>query len=103
MGVKHFDQVSFESEVVNGKGTALVDFWAPWCGPCRMLGPIIEQLADDLEGRVLVGKVDVDEQSDIAMRYGVMTIPTVILFRDGVEVKRTVGAQPKEKLLNFIK
>jgi thioredoxin 1 len=103
LGVKHFDQVSFESEIINGKGKALVDFWAPWCGPCRILGPVIEQLADELDGSLVVGKVDVDEQSNIAARYGVMTIPTVILFNTGVEVKRTVGAQPKERLLEFVK
>ncbi len=77
-------------EKVKG-GLALVDFWAEWCTPCKMAGPVIEDLAEEYAGKVLVGKVDVDAEPEVAGKYGVMSIPTVILFKDGVEVGRQVG------------
>ena len=80
------------------KGVTLVDFWATWCGPCRMIAPIIDQLADDNAGKAVVGKVDVDENPSIAQRYKVMTIPTMIVFKDGEEISRVVGARPKQGL-----
>ena len=85
------------------KKTFLADFYATWCGPCKMLGPVIEQLADELEGKIPVGKLDVDECREVAMEYGVMSIPTVIYFKNGLEVKRFVGVQTKEKLLEAAK
>ena len=94
MSVKHFTRETFEKEL-NGGALMLVDFWAEWCGPCRMLGPVIEGLADEYEGRAVIGKVNVDEEGELAMRYGVMNIPTVILFKNGREIDRKVGVMPE--------
>ena len=88
------DSGNFDRTIANGK--SLVDFWAGWCMPCKMVAPVIEELAADFEGSVTVAKVDVDANNDIASRYGVMSIPTVIVFVDGAETKRFVGVQPKE-------
>ena len=93
MSLKHFTRETFEKEL-NGGALMLVDFWAEWCGPCRMLGPVIEGLADEYEGRAVIGKVNVDEEGELAMRYGVMNIPTVILFKNGRELARKVGVMP---------
>ena len=93
---------NFETEVGVREGKVLLDFWASWCGPCQMLGPVIEQVADELDGKVLVGKVNVDDNRDLATRFGVMSIPTVIVFKNGLEVNRAVGVQPKAKLLQMI-
>lgn len=82
-------------EDVTREGFVLVDFWAPWCGPCRLVGPVVEQLADDYEGRVQVGKLNVDDNPQTAMKFRVMSIPTVILFKDGQPVETMVGAAPK--------
>ena len=91
--VKHLSGAEFD-QFVGEKKLALIDFWATWCGPCRMVGPVIEQLGSEYEGRVNVGKVDVDEQNELAMRFGVMSIPTVVLLENGKEVERLVGAMP---------
>ena len=93
MALLHFDQKSFDAALAEGK-LMMVDFWANWCMPCRMLGPVIEQLAQDYEGKAVIGKVDVDEEQELAIRYGVMSIPTVIFFKDGKEIDRKVGVQP---------
>ena len=102
MSVKHFSNDTFQSEVLQGSGPILVDFLAPWCGPCKMLGPVIDGLADELSGKAVVGKVNIDDEPDLAAKYGVVTIPTIILFKDGQEVNRLVGVQSKLTLTQMV-
>ena len=90
---KHLNSVDFD-EVVKANPVVLVDFWAEWCGPCKMLSPAIEELSARYEGRALVAKVNVDESPDLARRFGVMSIPTVVILKDGAEVERKVGLMP---------
>ncbi|UKB85139.1 thioredoxin [Chryseobacterium sp. MEBOG06] len=87
---------SFQDTVLKSDKPVLVDFWAVWCGPCRTLGPIIEEVASDFEGRAVVGKVDVDNNQEISMQYGIRNIPTVLIFKNGEVVDKLVGVTPKE-------
>lgn len=102
MATQHFTTESFEEQVLGNDGIAIVDFWADWCGPCKMLGPTIDELAEELDGKALVGKVNIDELGDIASRFGVMTIPTVIYFKGGEEANRLVGYLPKQRYLDTL-
>ena len=92
---------NFEKEVLKSEKTVLVDFYADWCGPCNAMAPVIEELAKELEGKVKVGKINVDENPDIAVEYNVMSIPTLIVFKNGKEEKRLVGLRNKEELINL--
>lgn len=94
-------QENFDA-VISGGQLVVVDFWATWCGPCRMVAPVIEGLADRFAGKAVVGKVDVDEQPRLAERYGVMSIPTVVFLKNGQEVRRMVGAMPEQAYLDVI-
>ena len=90
---------NFEKEVLNSEKPVLVDFYADWCGPCNAMAPIVEELATELNEKAKVGKINVDENSDIAVKYNVMSIPTFIIFKNGKEEKRFVGVRDKEELL----
>ncbi len=98
----HVTDSTFDTQVLKSDIPVLTDFWAEWCGPCKMIAPILEEIAEDYDGQIKIAKVDVDENNQIAMRLGVQSIPTVILFKNGQAVERLVGAMPKERLLSRI-
>lgn len=102
MSVQHFTKDTLQASVLESTGVVLVDFWAQWCGPCQMLGPVIEQLGSEMDGKAVVGKVDIDEQPELRDQYGIMSIPTLIVFKDGKEVSRVLGVQPKQALVQMI-
>ena len=92
----------FDAQVLQSDVPVLIDFWAEWCGPCKMIGPSIEQLAQDYTGKAKVYKVDVDREGDLAQRYGIMSIPALLVFKGGKEVDRMVGAAPKQQIAALI-
>ncbi len=94
--IVQFNDDNFEAEVLNSETPVLVDFWAEWCGPCRMLAPTIDELAEEYKGKVKVGKLDTEVGRNVAMRFGISSIPTVILFKKGQMVNRLIGLRPKK-------
>ncbi len=93
--VKTLTDATFDDEVKNSATPMIVDFWAPWCGPCRMVGPVIDQIAEEHSEKVSIGKLNVDENPGTAGKYGIMSIPTIILFKDGEPAKKVIGARSK--------
>ncbi|MCB9203036.1 MAG: thioredoxin [Flavobacteriales bacterium] len=97
-----FTDNNFNEQVVKSDKPVLVDFWAAWCGPCRMVAPVVEELAKEYDGKALVGKVDVDNNQDVSVEYGIRNIPTILFFKGGQVVDKVVGVVPKEKLAEKI-
>ena len=101
MALIHFSQEGFDKALAQ-PGLLVVDFWADWCGPCKMLGPVIEQLAGDYDGKAVVGKINVDDEPELAQRYGIMSIPTVMFFKDGKEIDKKIGVMPPQEFVKVI-
>tara|TARA_X000001036_G_scaffold43070_1_gene34480 strand:- start:338 stop:664 length:327 start_codon:yes stop_codon:yes gene_type:complete len=100
--VIEFNDQNFDSEVLESKAPVLVDFWAVWCGPCKAIAPIIEEIANDFNGKVSVGKVDVDNNNQVAMKYGIRSIPTLLLFNNGEVVDQVIGNVGKESIESML-
>lgn len=98
--MNNLSETTFKEEVLNDNGIVLVDFWAPWCGPCRMVGPVLEEIAREQSGKVKIAKVNIDEHPDLAETYNVMSIPTMLIFKKGQLVEGFVGAMPKQAIYN---
>ena len=101
MSVINIKKNNFQNEVLNSEMPVLLDFWAPWCGPCRMVSPIVDEIADE-RGDIKVGKVNVDEQPELAAQFGVMSIPTLVVMKGGKVVNQMVGARPKNQILAML-
>ena len=99
--IKHITDASFNEEIKKGM-PVVIDFWAPWCGPCKMLGPVLEEVGVELEGKVKVAKINVDENEITAERYGVSSIPTILIFKEGKVVDKMVGFKPKNAIISWI-
>lgn len=103
MSVITLNKNNFEDEVLKSEKLVLIDFWASWCGPCRMMSPVIDEIAEEMGDSIKVGKINIDEEKDLAIKYDVMSIPTFIVFKNGNEVGRSVGVQDKEEIKNMLK
>ena len=102
MATVKIDSANFESDVLNAATPVVVDFWAEWCGPCKAIGPSLEEISDEMADKVTIAKVNMDENPDLAAKYGVRSIPTLLMFKDGEPVAIQVGAAPKNKLSDWI-
>ena len=102
MSVLHLSGANFKEEVLDFDGIVLVDFWAPWCGPCQMVGPMMEDIASEMDGKIKVGKVNVDEEGSLGQEYSIMSIPAVFVFKNGEVVERLIGAMAKESYIEAI-
>jgi len=102
MGAVHITESNFEQEILKSDLPVLVDFWAEWCAPCRMIAPVIEELSKDLQGKMKVAKVNVDEAQELAAKFNVMSIPTLLVFKKGQPVDQLIGAMPKDQILKKI-
>ena len=102
MSVIKITKENFNSEVLKSDVPVLIDFWAPWCGPCRALSPLIDEIAEEANGKFKVGKVNVDEQPELDSKFSVMSIPTLVVMKNGELVNKTVGSRPKEQILSLI-
>ena len=98
-----FNETNFENEVMNSKEPVLVDFWASWCMPCKLIAPVVEELSHELKGTVKVGKVNIDNNPELATRFSVMNIPTLVMFKNGEEAARLIGVNSKDSILRKIK
>ncbi|MGI6248860.1 MAG: thioredoxin [Acutalibacteraceae bacterium] len=103
MSTVNVTNANFEQEVLKSDIPVIVDFWAPWCGPCRMVGPILDEIAQENAGKVKVCKVNVDNEQELAVKFGVMSIPTIIAFEGGKVKQTSIGARPKQDILNLLK
>ncbi|HHT62626.1 MAG: thioredoxin [Bacillota bacterium] len=100
--VQVFSDANFQASVLQAEKPVLVDFWAAWCGPCKMIAPVVDEIANEFDGKIIVGKLNVDENNATAAQYGVMSIPTLLLFKNGKEVERIVGYRTKNELAGII-
>lgn len=102
MAVIHLTKHNYQKEVLESEQPVLIDFWAPWCGPCRMLGPTVEELSQDLEGKVKIAKINVDEEQELAQAFRVMSIPMLAVMRGGKLISSSVGLKPKAKIMKML-
>ena len=103
MSVTNLNEKNFDEEVLKSDKTVLIDFWASWCGPCRMMSPVIDQIAEEMGDTVKVCKINIDEEQNLAVKYNVMSIPTFVVIKDGKEIGRSIGVQDKSEIVGMIK